>query len=69
MFPDHLPDPWKAPPLQQPTVIRTPDQRLRVFVNSTLEELKAERLAAKNLIHGEELDGEMRYQLYPTIRE
>lgn len=36
--------------LQRPTVIRTPDQRLRVFVSSTLEELKAERLAAKQAI-------------------
>jgi hypothetical protein len=27
-------------------VIRTPDQRLRVFVSSTLGELAAERLAA-----------------------
>lgn len=36
--------------LQRPTVIRTPDQRLRVFVSSTLEELKAERVAAKQAI-------------------
>ncbi len=36
--------------LQRPTVIKTPDQRLRVFVSSTLEELKAERLAAKKAI-------------------
>lgn len=32
------------------TVIRTPDQRLRVFISSTLDELKAERLAAKHAI-------------------
>src|SRR5688572_24893922 len=36
--------------LSQPKVIRTPDQRLRVFISSTLEELKAERLAAKEAI-------------------
>ena len=36
--------------VQRPTVIRTPDQRLRVFVSSTLEELKAERQAAKKAI-------------------
>jgi predicted ATPase len=36
--------------LEPPTVIRTPDQRLRVFVSSTLEELKAERLATKKAI-------------------
>lgn len=36
--------------MQRQTVIRTPDQRLRVFVSSTLEELKAERLAAKKAI-------------------
>lgn len=32
------------------TVIRTPDQRLRVFISSTLDELKAERLAAKKAV-------------------
>src|SRR5690606_17448490 len=31
-------------------VIRTPDQRLRVFISSTIEELKAERLAAREAI-------------------
>ena len=36
--------------LSRPKVIRTPDQRLRVFISSTLEELKAERLAAKEAI-------------------
>jgi hypothetical protein len=33
-----------------PTLIRTPDQRLRVFVSSTLQELAAERAAAKEAI-------------------
>src|SRR4029078_3570119 len=32
------------------TVIRTPDQRLRVFVSSTLHELEAERRAAREAI-------------------
>ena len=32
------------------SVIRTPDQRLRVFVSSTLKELAAERAAAQNAI-------------------
>lgn len=36
--------------LQRHNIIHTPDQRLRVFVSSTLEELKAERLAAKKAI-------------------
>lgn len=31
-------------------MIRTPDQRLRVFISSTLEELKNERLAAKKAV-------------------
>src|ERR1700754_2948904 len=31
-------------------VIRTPDQRLRVFVSSTLEELEPERLAVRDAI-------------------
>src|SRR5256712_3283630 len=31
-------------------VIRTPDQRLRVFVSSTLDELAAERVAAREAI-------------------
>jgi hypothetical protein len=38
-------DDHTAPP--RPAVIRTPDQRLRVFVSSTLEELAAEREAAQ----------------------
>jgi predicted ATPase len=33
-----------------PTVIRTPDQRLRVFVSSTLDELAPERAAAREAI-------------------
>ncbi|MEA3054590.1 MAG: hypothetical protein QOD30_22, partial [Actinomycetota bacterium] len=33
-----------------PAVIRTPDQRLRVFVSSTLQELAAERAAAQEAI-------------------
>src|ERR1700733_3556564 len=32
------------------TAIRTPDQRLRVFVSSTLKELAAERAAARTAI-------------------
>src|SRR5512146_1742210 len=34
------------------TIIRTPDQRLRVFVSSTLEELAVERAAARAAIEG-----------------
>jgi hypothetical protein len=34
------------------TAIRTPDQRLRVFVSSTLEELATERGAAPNDYYG-----------------
>lgn len=34
----------------QPTAIRTPDQRLRVFVSSAMEELAAERTAARAAI-------------------
>jgi len=33
-----------------PAVIRTPDQRLRVFVSSTLQELADERKAARDAI-------------------
>jgi predicted ATPase len=36
----------------QPSGIRTPDQRLRVFVSSTLGELAAEREAARSAIEG-----------------
>jgi hypothetical protein len=32
--------------------IRTPDQRLRIFVSSTLEELAAQREAARDAIEG-----------------
>jgi hypothetical protein len=35
---------------QRPTIIRTPDQRLRVFVSSTLQELAAERAAARGAV-------------------
>ena len=35
-------------------VIRTPDQRLRVFVSSTMGELAAERRAVARAILGEE---------------
>ena len=35
---------------QRQTIIRTPDQRLRVFVSSTLQELAAERAAARDSI-------------------
>ena len=35
---------------QQDSGIRTPDQRLRVFVSSTLEELAGERAAARAAI-------------------
>ena len=31
-------------------VIRTPDQRLRIFVSSTLQELAAERQAVRNAV-------------------
>src|SRR4249919_535867 len=34
----------------QGTIIRTPDQRLRVFVSSTLQELVEERVAAREAI-------------------
>src|SRR6478735_575586 len=36
--------------VDRPVVIRTPDQRLRVFVSSTLRELAEERLAVKRAI-------------------
>jgi hypothetical protein len=39
-----------AAPSAQPAVIRTPDQRLRVFVSSTLQELADERAAVKAAI-------------------
>jgi len=38
------------PPQARPGVILTPDQRIRVFVSSTLEELAAERVAARRAI-------------------
>jgi predicted ATPase len=36
--------------MAEPDVIRTPDQRLRVFVSSTLQELAAERQAVRNAV-------------------
>src|SRR6478735_3026716 len=36
--------------MSHPHVIRTPDQRLRIFVSSTLQELAAERRAARTAI-------------------
>src|SRR6185312_8452861 len=36
--------------MSHPHVIRTPDQRLRIFVSSTLQELAPERRAAKTAI-------------------
>ena len=33
-------------------VIRTPDQRVRVFVSSTLQELAVERQAARDAVTG-----------------
>jgi len=38
------------PPQARPGVILTPDQRIRVFVSSILEELAAERVAARRAI-------------------
>src|SRR5512141_2839789 len=37
-------------PSAEESVIRTPDQRLRVFVSSTLQELAPERAAAREAI-------------------
>ena len=37
---------------EEEPLIRTPDQRLRVFVSSTLQELAAERAAARSAITG-----------------
>src|SRR5215467_8505310 len=44
-----------VPPREEPTAARaemilTPDQRVRVFISSTLEELAAERAAARRAI-------------------
>ena len=36
--------------MAKPDVILTPDQRVRVFISSTLEELAAERAAARRAI-------------------
>jgi len=38
------------PPRAGPDVILTPDQRIRVFISSTLEELASERVAARRAI-------------------
>ena len=38
------------PPQARPGVILTPDQRVRVFISSTLEELAGERVAARRAI-------------------
>jgi len=45
---DAAPRSTAAPSL--PTLIRTPDQRVRVFVSSTLDELAPERAAAREAI-------------------
>ena len=42
--------PRKEPPAERAGVILTPDQRVRVFISSTLEELAAERAAARRAI-------------------
>src|SRR5206468_3625126 len=44
-----------------PTVIRTPDQRLRVFISSTLQELRDERAAARDAV--------LRLHLAPVLFE
>ena len=42
---------WRHEPgQQQPGIILTPDQRVRVFISTTLEELAAERAAARRAI-------------------
>ena len=49
---DHPPDAESRPAEASSAtpVIRTPDQRVRVFVSSTLDELAAERAAAREAI-------------------
>ena len=42
--------PREESPAEQAEVILTPDQRVRVFISSTLEELAAERVAARRAI-------------------
>src|SRR6266480_6676616 len=42
--------PRGEPPADRAAVILTPDQRVRVFISSTLEELAAERAAARRAI-------------------
>src|SRR5215468_5335600 len=47
---DANPQPTTAP--SSPALIRTPDQRVRVFVSSTLDELAPERAAVREAITG-----------------
>jgi len=42
--------PREESPADRPAVILTPDQRVRVFISSTLEELAPERSAARRAI-------------------
>src|SRR5215468_5484904 len=42
--------PGSESPAERPGVILTPDQRVRVFISSTLEELAPERVAARRAI-------------------
>ena len=42
--------PQPADSLDEPAMIRTPDQRVRVFVSSTLQELSAERQAVRDAV-------------------
>src|SRR5690242_5925799 len=44
------PDPSGAATTSMATLIRTPDQRVRVFISSTLDELAPERAAAREAI-------------------
>src|SRR5689334_4280253 len=48
--PDHSARHHRAMPASASSVIRTPDQRLRVFVSSTLQELAKEREVAARAI-------------------
>ncbi|HEY2127533.1 MAG TPA: DUF4062 domain-containing protein [Streptosporangiaceae bacterium] len=42
--------PYPGVPRHEPSMIHTPDQRVRVFVSSTLQELSAERQAARDAV-------------------
>ena len=42
--------PGRNPPADEAAVILTPDQRVRVFISSTLQELAEERAAARRAI-------------------